>query len=145
ALWQAMSEGERATRALTLASVDGPASSQLLSLFARADLAIRAWNITTDVGLPAFAAMVAATERPAPVEPQLGVGCHVDRDVALSRALTEAAQARLTVTAGARDDIAEDGYRPSVRAARNATASRWLTPRGEQDFTQVPSHATATL
>ncbi|HXW77468.1 MAG TPA: YcaO-like family protein, partial [Candidatus Eremiobacteraceae bacterium] len=34
-----------------------------------------------------------------------GTGCHLDREVALSRALAEAAQSRLTLIHGARDDV----------------------------------------
>jgi YcaO-like protein with predicted kinase domain len=40
-----------------------------------------------------------------------GAGCHLDPDVALSRALTEAAQSRLTAIAGTRDDLTPDVYR----------------------------------
>lgn len=52
-----------------------------------------------------------------------GSGAHADAGVALSRAITEAAQARLTFIAGARDDISPDTYRqgpfpaPPPRAA----------------------------
>jgi ribosomal protein S12 methylthiotransferase accessory factor len=38
------------------------------------------------------------------------MGCHNTREVALLRALTEAAQSRLTFISGARDDMARDDY-----------------------------------
>ncbi|WP_432252325.1 YcaO-like family protein [Streptomyces sp. HNM1019] len=41
-----------------------------------------------------------------------GTGAHGDPAVALSRAITEAAQSRLTQISGARDDIASARYRP---------------------------------
>jgi YcaO-like protein with predicted kinase domain len=43
-----------------------------------------------------------------------GYGCHLDRDVALVRALTEAAQSRVTAIAGTRDDIHRSLYRGSA-------------------------------
>lgn len=48
-----------------------------------------------------------------------GSGCHPDRAVALSRAVSEAAQSRLTLIAGARDDLGPEyyagiGWQPSI-------------------------------
>ncbi len=63
------------------------------------------------------------------VAPELGFGCHADRDVALSRALTEAAQARLTVISGARDDIGAGGYRDSGLLRQHRAARGWLRRR----------------
>ena len=51
---------------------------------------------------------------------------HADADVALSRALAEAAQARVTVISGARDDIGAAGYRPGIRIERQEAAARLL-------------------
>jgi ribosomal protein S12 methylthiotransferase accessory factor len=39
-----------------------------------------------------------------------GYGCHLDTDVALCRALTEAAQSRATAIAGTRDDLSPLAY-----------------------------------
>lgn len=38
------------------------------------------------------------------------MGCHPDRGIALARALTEAVQSRLTMLAGARDDLPRSAY-----------------------------------
>lgn len=46
-----------------------------------------------------------------------GSGAHSDAAVALSRAITEACQSRLTVIAGSRDDITPELYRPLAEAA----------------------------
>src|SRR5438093_6424733 len=42
--------------------------------------------------------------------PTAGMGCHPARQIALLRALTEAAQSRLTAIAGSRDDIHRGDY-----------------------------------
>ena len=54
-----------------------------------------------------------------------GAGAHADPAIALSRAITEAAQSRLTVIAGARDDISGRLYPPAgTPAGRPARAGR---------------------
>ena len=45
-----------------------------------------------------------------------GAGCHPDRGIALSRALTEAAQTRLTYVVGSRDDLLASDYRMPANA-----------------------------
>ena len=51
--------------------------------------------------------------------PCAGSGCHLSADIALSRALTEAAQSRLTVIAGSRDDLFRSTYEPVKDAPPN--------------------------
>ena len=50
-----------------------------------------------------------------------GMGCHPDRNIALCRALTEAAQSRLTMIIGSRDDAGRTLY---ARAAESDRAAR---------------------
>ena len=60
------------------------------------------WDVTGDLGIPVFLVDLAAPDIP---NVWRGSGCHPDPAVALSRALTEAAQSRLTYISGARDDL----------------------------------------
>ena len=64
-----------------------------------------------------------------------GAGCHPDTAVALTRAITEAAQSRLTAIAGSRDDLAplDYGRRQSQDASEHhrrllATSPAWAWP-----------------
>jgi ribosomal protein S12 methylthiotransferase accessory factor len=68
----------------------------------------------------------------------MGGGCHPDRAVALSRAITEAAQSRLTLIAGSRDDCPPAHYRQvkDARAIESHVAS--LEARGGRSFADVP-------
>ncbi len=97
---------EAATR-VDLDTVDDPLCREVLDLYARAGVLVGVWDITSDLGVPAFRALVMDRE----ADPfQIrgaggGMGCHPSRGVALLRALTEAAQSRLTTIAGARDDM----------------------------------------
>ncbi len=142
ALWRAASDAVRGRSAIDLDSVDAPVSLSLLQAFRRAGVAMRVWDVTSDIRLPSFLCLAASDDG---VEPELGSGCHADADVALSRALAEAAQARLTRISGARDDFAAASYRPSARAGRDEEARRWLGAPASRAFRAAPDCAGPTL
>jgi ribosomal protein S12 methylthiotransferase accessory factor len=58
--------------------------------------------LPTPTGLPCFLAWVWCEDYPTEM---FGFGCHLSAEIALSRAITEATQTRLTYIAGARDDL----------------------------------------
>ena len=111
-LWHLGDEETRRRTRLDLGTVDDPACRETLERYARAGVEVAVWETTTDVGLPAFLCRIAEREpeplRPLPVTQ--GMGCHPSRRVALLRALTEAAQSRLTIISGARDDTGARRY-----------------------------------
>ena len=118
ALWSASSIRARAQRALDIVSVDDPDCRALLAKYGEAGIAVRLWNVTTDIGIPTF---VCDIRDPSPAEPGRlrrfhGAGCHPDRLVALIRALTEAAQTRLTYITGIRDDLLPAEYEEPATA-----------------------------
>ena len=84
---------------------------------------VRVWDVTSDIALPCFVALAVAPGGVDGVEPELGSGCHADRDVALARALSEAAQARLTRISGARDDFAPESFGDDAKAERQEMAA----------------------
>jgi ribosomal protein S12 methylthiotransferase accessory factor len=106
---------------------------------------VRVWDVTSDIGIPAFVCLVASFDEPDAVEPELGSGCHADRDIALSRAMTEAAQARLTRISGARDDFDWTGYQPEQRAVRQDGARRWMAVPARGSFRAPETLAGPTL
>jgi len=112
ALWAARSIPERAGCAVDLASVDDPDCRALLDRYEAAGIAVRVWNATTDIGVAAFLCDIRdrAGGGPRRLRRFHGAGCHADRSIALARALTEAAQARLTYIAGIRDDLLPAEY-----------------------------------
>lgn len=145
ALWRAGGERARVVRAVDLDSIDSALNRDLLARFRRAEVAVGVWDVTSDIGLPCFVALAVAPEGAEGVEPELGSGCHADREIALARALTEAAQARLTRISGARDDFAPDGYGRAARLERAAMARGWLRAPARRPFQLSPSRAGATL
>jgi YcaO-like protein with predicted kinase domain len=118
ALWSASGIRARAKRALDTASVDDPDCQALLAKYDAAGIDIRLWNVTTNVSIPAFVCDIRdpATPEPGRLQRFHGAGCHPDRAIALSRALTEAAQTRLTYIAGIRDDLLPAEYKEPPNA-----------------------------
>jgi YcaO-like protein with predicted kinase domain len=111
-LWHLLDEPSLHATRIDLDTVDDPDCRQLMDKFERADIAVAVWETTSDVGLPSFECII--TEREDSVLRPLfcaeGMGCHPSRSIALLRALTEAAQSRLTAIAGSRDDLLTRDY-----------------------------------
>jgi YcaO-like protein with predicted kinase domain len=118
ALWVAQPIMRRAHCALDLASVDDPDCRALLARYEVAEIAVRVWHVTTDIGIAAFLCEIRdmSAGDPQRLRRFHGSGCHTDRGVALSRALTEAAQTRLTYIAGIRDDLSPAEYEEAPEA-----------------------------
>lgn len=111
-LWtQRPEEARRATR-LDLDTIEDPMGREVLDQLAAAHMAVALWDETSDIAVPCIKATIADQEHsPFRRLPATGGhGCHPDAGVALVRALTEAAQSRLTLIAGSRDDIRRDAY-----------------------------------
>jgi ribosomal protein S12 methylthiotransferase accessory factor len=68
-----------------------------------------------------------------------GAGCHPVRHIALVRALTEAAQSRLTAISGARDDMLRQQYMDTRDPATLLLHRRRLSRRGSRRFSEVPT------
>ncbi len=111
-LWTLHSAEDRAATELELATVDDEVCRELLDQFAEAKISVTVWDVTSDIGLACFRCGIAESDQD-PLHfgySGRGFGCHPSRSVALARALTEAAQGRLTYIAGSRDDVSRVGY-----------------------------------
>ena len=119
ALLYRRSAQEQQLRRIELASVGDELCRSLLARFECAGVAVAIWNASSDVGIPTFLCDVVDRETNVfrPIGSARGAGCHVDPSIALARALTEAAQSRLTRITGSRDDLQAD----HVDAHRSAT------------------------
>jgi YcaO-like protein with predicted kinase domain len=111
-LFHCRSPEQRDALRVDLDSVGHADARRLLDLYGRADVRVAVWDLTTDVGVPVFRCCVLDGSpnpfRPVPVAE--GLGCHPVREVALLRALTEAAQGRLVLITGSRDDHGRRRY-----------------------------------
>jgi ribosomal protein S12 methylthiotransferase accessory factor len=111
-LWHLLDSEEQERTRINLDTVDDPSCRELLEKYSNAGVLVAVWEITSDIGMPAFLCRI-LQEAPPPYNdyrPASGMGCHPSRKIALSRALNEAAQSRLTFISGARDDLWRSDY-----------------------------------
>lgn len=148
ALWHCLDDSARDRTRVDLAAVPDDACQELLQRLDAAGAAVAAWDLTSDVGVPAFRCELVERSPAAgqPFLPGVGAGCHLSAAVALARAITEAAQTRLTLVSGARDDLRADDY----AAARDPAAlarmqSRMSAPGPLRAFRDVVDRAGDTL
>jgi ribosomal protein S12 methylthiotransferase accessory factor len=148
ALWIARPMQVRARRALDLATIHDADCRALLARYEAAEIVVRVWDVTTDIGIAAFLCEI---RDPSPGDPRRlrryhGSGCHADRAVALSRALTEAAQSRLTYIAGIRDDLLASEYEEAPDAELgDALLDALVRESAPMSFHDVPSFAADDL
>jgi YcaO-like protein with predicted kinase domain len=116
-LWKRRDEASRKSTVLDLDSVDDAACRALLDRLAAAGIDVMAWDATSDVGVASFYCLLVGRQTRF-ADPEFGSGCHPSRAIALSRALTEAAQARTTYIAGSRDDFLPALYSGAARERR---------------------------
>ena len=136
-----MAPSEQVARRVRLSSVSDADCLALLERYQRAGVDVAVWEITSPLGVAAFLCDV--LDRPEHALRGLsrarGMGCHSQREIALCRALCEAAQSRLTLISGARDDIAGDELQ-LARGERNLSEARsQLTQTGTRDYEAAPS------
>jgi YcaO-like protein with predicted kinase domain len=149
ALWEVATPDRWSYRRVDCTTIDDPGCRWLLAQFENANIAVMIWEIGSDVGLPVFVCIISDRESDSllrPLPASSGSGCHSDRAVALSRALSEAAQSRLTSIAGSRDDMyryqygttqSEDAIQFYRKLANDAQAS--------VDFISAPTFKSPAL
>lgn len=88
-------------------------------------------------GVPAFEVLIQAKN---PFENQVlfkGNGCHLNKQIALNRALTEAVQSRVTTIAGSRDDLVHTKY--------DFDSNEFPVVVNKKEFADVPDYTIETI
>ena len=117
ALWNQQPIKNQISTGVDPDSINDSNCQWLLEQFANADIQIKSWDMTSDIGLPSYISLAIGDENDW-ADPEFGAGTHASKEVALSRALTEAAQARATYIAGSRDDVGWSEYQKMQRQKR---------------------------
>jgi ribosomal protein S12 methylthiotransferase accessory factor len=147
-LWRLLPPEAQARRRIDLATVSDPHCRELIGRVEAAGLLATVWETTMDIAIPSFGCTV--TER----EPDSwrgtlaasGFGCHPSRQVAFLRALAEAAQCRVTLISGARDDISRADYERFHRLHPAQRSSSMLNSTGQgRPFEAGPGWQSATF
>lgn len=125
-LWNLGSDEARAASRIDPATIDSEPCRVLLERMAAAELDIGIWDMTSDTGVPAFYCLI-LDRRIALAHSGAGAGAHPSREIALLRALTEAAQVRVNYIAGARDDLGHEEYAEEGIRAKLSFANRLMS------------------
>lgn len=136
-LWSLLPDAGRLATEFSLELLDDPTVRGLADRIAAAGLELRLFDQTTDLGVPCVMAII--TERPNGnarlFDIAAGYGCHPNGARAAIRAITEAAQTRITNIAGGRDDVEPEEYLEAAddsiaflagSGAAQAHAPHWL-------------------
>jgi ribosomal protein S12 methylthiotransferase accessory factor len=126
-LWHQLPLRARRATAVDAATVQDMGCRAVLDRFAEAGFALALFDVTGDLAVPAFLALLVDRRDPAG-HPGLGTACHPRPATALLKALLEAVQVRTGYIAGARDDLAPKEF----DAAGPAEKLRWLGPLLEE-------------
>ncbi|MEA3487929.1 MAG: YcaO-related McrA-glycine thioamidation protein [Euryarchaeota archaeon] len=104
----------------------------LMAKFADADVSVLIRDITSDVGIPTFAAVSDDLRLKDPTLLTTGMGTHTDARVAILRALTEVAQSRLTQIYSAKQN-------PAIKDMRRIMGYEWMRKKNKHWFTNSES------
>lgn len=88
-------------------------------------------------GVPSFEVLIQAKN---PFENQVlfkGNGCHINKQIALNRALTEAIQSRVTTIAGSRDDLVHTKY--------DLESNEFPVIAHKKEFADAPDHRISSI
>jgi ribosomal protein S12 methylthiotransferase accessory factor len=140
-LWNRLPPARQDATRVALETVRDADCRALLDRIEAADLDVAVWDITTDVGVPAFLCMT--LDRKAELaHAGRGAGSHPAREIAFLRAVTEAVQVRTTYIAGSREDIEHADYHAETLATRTRRTRSLMRVRGPtRDFEAIASHA----
>ncbi|HZM67635.1 MAG TPA: YcaO-like family protein [Nakamurella sp.] len=120
------------TDRVDLDTVTDPLVRSLVDRFDDAEVSAYLFDSTVDTGVPTYMAVVADRRDPA-MGLYRGYGAHLDPAIAMIRALTEAAQARLLLIAGSRDDY----------FTRDQRMNRFMGDGRRGAFDAIPANAPA--
>lgn len=103
--WKSMPPEDMTARQVKLSSIHTPHAGTLIRQVLAAKVVPFVYDITNRMNVPAFVCIFFDAEDSWRQLPRfMGSGCHMSSEVAICRAITEAAQSRLTHISGSRDD-----------------------------------------
>lgn len=148
-LWTYSPRPQQQTRKVNMRTITDESCRSVVDKFAAAGVRVGVWDVTTDTMIPTFVCMIAddpKENQARPLASATGSGCHPSRSIALLRALTEAAQTRLTVIAGSRDDLSIATYRRGHDRTVATEAIEMITATGGgRNFRDGPGYAGASF
>lgn len=141
------------TRAFAPQSLADDAVDALCLRLTAAGFRLNLFDITSDIGIPVVYAVLAETGAATRhFDLATGAGCHPNAAVAARRAIVEAAQTRISIIAGARDDIEGGDYAADISRDNAVLAAEHAIERhppmghpGVMETPELISHVRAAL
>lgn len=138
-LWSLLPDAARLATEFPIETVDDAVIRAFGKQIQDADLELRLFDQTTNLGVPCVMAVISerASDNARLFDIAAGYGCHPTGTRAIGRAITEAAQTRITNIAGGRDDFLPAEYFEQAdesiaflehRGPGQAQAPVWLPP-----------------
>ena len=124
---------------------EDPEINKMIEKFKSKNIEIIIRDLTTDIGIPTFAAVSEDKELDDPALLTLGMGTHTDASVAIKRAITEVAQSRATQIHGAREDtLSGDKKRDIGMETVKKQNKHWFKNQNPQEYNDLKeiSHMT---
>ena len=139
-LWHLAPAGTKAKSRIDLSTVSDATNASILGKIFDAGMTIAVWDMTSDLGVPTFFCLF--TDGRSGGHSGAGAGTHLDRNIALLRAITEAAQVRTNYITGARDDLGLEEYGLAGVEEKNRQARILMSYGGPpyRNFDAGPSH-----
>ena len=108
--WSIFEITKKNKKEIDLNNIENDSINDILDKFERESVDINLLDITADIGIPTVAASSDDTILKDAALLTLGVGTHLNPDIAVLRALTEVAQSRATQIHGTREDTARADF-----------------------------------
>jgi ribosomal protein S12 methylthiotransferase accessory factor len=111
-IWSVLPEARRQATEFSPLSIDDAVAARMCAQVMGGGLGLRLFDQTTDLGVPCVMAVIwdPAASVDKRFDVAAGYGCHPVGTRAITRAISEAAQTRITNIAGGRDDFMPDEY-----------------------------------
>lgn len=139
--WLALSSSERHACAIAPDTITAPLGKRLLQVVRQAGLGVRLWSFGDGHGVAAIACGLYELGSHPVLGPVMGAGAHLEPMVALARAITEAAQVRATLIAGARDDLCEADYAEPAAMRLRFLVEMLAHGEPRRDWATLPTRA----
>ncbi|MBP2143457.1 ribosomal protein S12 methylthiotransferase accessory factor [Methanococcus voltae] len=144
--WSISELSRNTYRKVNLQNAKNPLIHEMLLKFRKAKINVIIKDLTSEVGIPTVACISDEDVLKDPALLCMGVGCHLDPEIAVIRALTEVAQSRATQIHGAREDtVRADLIRKVEYDRMKRIQRRWFTHKEEIDIAEIKNCASYDL
>ncbi len=131
-----INEETRNERLIDINTIQDDNLQNLIERIKEKNINISIWDISYNTEIPTYICKLTDLDEEYKnfIRPTFGSGTHLNREIALSRAITEAAQSRVTFISGARDDQYKSVYRTSLSDDFVKSFSKYETNSGTFSF-----------